>query len=271
MGRLREIWRLAEAQNRQVRGHLMLWGHARRVRGALYVIVLIVAIAHLVVVHQTYLWEARPQNFGNLDANTASGVAKLELSDGRLVEWDSGGGRPYYFFEFDIRYRSHGNPEIDTLRVAATVGGVWFSGERDATTPEDVDLPLLLAEQTLDELVAQDAPIRQRLTVERQQGGPPPAAMDLYGRPTADPETVVLTLSDPGTARRNAWRHIAFALRTAWVIPLAVMTTGEIIALFGRRCRLFPADHCQSCGYPLGDLPDLVCPECGRTSPFARR
>ncbi|MFG0259483.1 MAG: zinc ribbon domain-containing protein [Phycisphaerales bacterium JB041] len=73
--------------------------------------------------------------------------------------------------------------------------------------------------------------------------------------------------SAPGVrafARAVAWP----ATRTALLLAGIALLAGEGLALLGRRAVPIRPGECESCGYPLADLPSERCPECG--SPRAR-
>lgn len=252
MGQLRDIWVLAHIQQRPFAGLLKLWGSAWTPRVGVYAVVLLLVTGRAATEFISYVHGASPERL--TFSNFSTGASRLLRVDrGQLVDWeptqDGPGLQVAYIFEVFV----HGpGATTDAARMDVVVREVSSS---NATVLEDFDLPLALAELEIEANVSSWWQAIEWETIPRSRTD----------------TSISMGFFDERAVCRNAGDLALATAVNSWPIPVLVLAFGEVVAVLGRRIRFRPADHCQSCGYPLGDLPDLVCPECGKRSPFAPR
>ncbi|HZW11510.1 MAG TPA: hypothetical protein VFF69_16535 [Phycisphaerales bacterium] len=136
--------------------------------------------------------------------------------------------------------RGHPSGQVESLMVAVKVLAVGPQDAAARARSEGLDIPLALA---------------------RAMWFDPKLEPDVI-RPADDPNAVTLRSRNSALLRGNARRYTGAWFPAAVLGAALAIGLGEALAVLGGR--LFPRGHCLGCGYPLADLPQKVCPECGR-------
>lgn len=243
----------ATARGRPIAFCLWTWGRSHNTRYAVYA-ALAIAIAMLVgSAYFRYLQSVVRCSLVGRILDISERGSSFQWINGELVRANVRG--PAFRIDLDRQVRTHGLDEVDALQVYISVNLIQAHPGTDPKLLDQLDVPMIFAAQALEETTLPPSLAGQRPIVDSA---------------TRSPTTVTLTLSNPATARRNARQY---ALGRLWDLSLLLVfaaLAGEFAAFAGRKIRVFAPDQCQSCGYPLGDLPDPVCPECGKRAPLAR-
>ena len=228
---------------------LHFWSAHARARAAVYTLAVLAACIPAIQTYRSYSsWLASPFNAPVQPGPPSGSHTWFRLTEDGLVHDERPGGADSIGFEF-VTSMARVEPIDKPLAFCAVrifISDVVWAEPAGREAPElDTLAPLLC------EAVWTDADADYTLT------NPVPGVYDLR------------YVNTP-TANRFLLRMARAELPKPLLILAACILASESLALVGRRLHRPGPNDCQSCGYPLCDLPELVCPECGKP-PYTRQ